>query len=135
MSNKLQQEIFSAVSLVQNISENKDVFLLKKKKKTKTESEKKCRLSLLSPGLSKMRMCVYELFKHGGWVRKEEGDGSDGQYRKKRMSLLVITSTTLYIWKILSREAFGECFFAVCYIKSLSWLFSEKSIIKMYLKF
>ena len=93
---------------------------LKKKKKTKTESEKKCRLSLLSPGLSKMRMCVYELFKHGGWVRKEEGDGSDGQYRKKRMSLLVITSTTLYIWKILSREAFGECFFAVCYIKSLS---------------
>lgn len=66
-------------------------------KKKKTESEKKFRLSLLSPGLSKMRMCVYELFKHGGWARKEEGIGSDWQYRRKWMSLLVITSTTLYI--------------------------------------
>lgn len=31
LSNKLQQEIFSAASLVQKKPENKDVFLLKKK--------------------------------------------------------------------------------------------------------
>ena len=31
LSNKLQQEVFSAASLVQKKPENKDVFLLKKK--------------------------------------------------------------------------------------------------------
>lgn len=65
--------------------------------KKKTESEKECRLPLLSPGLSKMRMCVYEAFKHGGWAREEEGDSSDRQYRRKWMSLLVITNTALYL--------------------------------------
>lgn len=66
-------------------------------KKKKQSQKRNSGFPLLSPGLSKMRMCVYELFKHGGWARKEEGIGSDWQYRRKWMSLLVITSTTLYI--------------------------------------